>query len=100
MGGDAAAPGSPRSLLVALTRLTGHSLPRGPALRSGRVRFLNSGLFCFPSYWGERTVPSGLAAVITARSRSSTALFARAAGLERLRALKIAGALVALAGIR
>ena len=87
-------------LLVALTRLTGHSLPRGAALRAAAgFGFLNFGLsFCF-LYWGEKTVPSGLAAVLYGTIPLSTALFARAAGLEQLRALKIAGALVALVGI-
>jgi len=87
-------------VLLALTWLTGHTLPRGAALRSAAgFGFLNFGLsFCF-LYWGEKTVPSGLAAVLYATIPLSTALFARAAGLEKLRALKIAGALVALAGI-
>lgn len=87
-------------LLVAMTRLAGQSLPRGAALRAAAgFGFLNFGLsFCF-LYWGEKTVPSGLAAVLYGTIPLSTALFARAAGLERLRALKIAGALVALLGI-
>ena len=87
-------------LLLGLTRLTGHRLPRGAALRAAAgFGFLNFGLsFCL-LYWGEKTVPSGLAAVLYGTIPLSTALFARAAGLEPLRALKIAGALVALAGI-
>ncbi len=87
-------------LLTALTWLTGRSLPRGPALSAAAgFGFLNFGLsFCL-LYWGEKTVPSGLAAVLYGTIPLSTALFARAAGLERLHALKIAGALVALAGI-
>ena len=87
-------------LLVALTRLTGRSLPRGPALYTAAgFGFLNFGFgFCL-LYWGEKTVPSGLAAILYGTVPLSTALFARAAGLERIRALKIAGALVALAGV-
>jgi drug/metabolite transporter (DMT)-like permease len=87
-------------VLVALTRLTGHALPRGPALSAAAgLGFLNFGLsFCL-LYWGEKTVPSGLAAVLYGTVPLSTALFARAAGLERLNALKIAGAIVALLGI-
>jgi len=87
-------------LLTALTWLTGRSLPRGAALRAAAgFGFLNFGLsFCL-LYWGEKTVPSGLAAVLYGTIPLSTALFARATGLERLRALKIAGALVALAGV-
>ena len=87
-------------LLTALTRLTGRRLPRGPALKAAAgFGFLNFGLsFCL-LYWGEKTVPSGLAAVLYGTVPLTTALFARAFGLERLRGLKIAGALVALAGI-
>ena len=87
-------------LLLLINRLMGHGLPRGAALRAAAsFGFLNMGLsFCL-LYWGEKTVSSGLAAVIYGTVPLSTALFARAAGLERLRALKIAGALVALAGI-
>ena len=87
-------------LLTAITLLSGRSLPRGAALRAAAgFGFFNFGLsFCL-LYWGEKFVPSGLAAVIYGTVPLSTALFARAVGLERLRALKIAGALVALAGI-
>jgi drug/metabolite transporter (DMT)-like permease len=87
-------------LLLALVGLTRQRLPRGPALSAAAgFGFLNFGLsFCF-LYWGEKTVPSGLAAVLYGTAPLSTALFARVAGLERLRALKIAGALVALAGV-
>ena len=87
-------------VLVALTRLTDQPLPRGPALSAAAgFGFLNFGLsFCL-LYWGEKTVPSGLAAVLYGTVPLSTALFARVAGLERLHALKITGALVALSGI-
>ena len=87
-------------LLFLLCRLTGRALPRGAALRAAAgFGFLNMGLsFCF-LYWAEKTVSSGLAAVIYATVPLSTALFARLAGLERLRALKVAAALVALAGV-
>jgi len=87
-------------LLVSLVRLTGQRLPRGPALRAAvGFGFLNSGLSLCLLYWGEKTVPSGLAAILYGTVPLSTALFARAAGLERLKAPKVAGALVALAGI-
>ncbi|HEY2953910.1 MAG TPA: EamA family transporter [Candidatus Eisenbacteria bacterium] len=87
-------------LLTLLTWLSGRSLPRGAALRSAAgFGFLNFGLsFCL-LYWGEKTVPSGLAAVLYGTVPLTTALFARAFELERLHAPRIAGALVALAGI-
>lgn len=87
-------------LLVALNRLTGRSLPRGPALTSAAwFGFLNLGLSFCCLYWGEKSLPSGLAAVLYGTVPLTTALLARAAGLERLRALKIVGAIVALLGV-
>jgi len=87
-------------LLVALNRLTGHRLPRGPALVTAAwFGFLNLGLSFCCLYWGEKSLPSGLAAVLYGTVPLTTALLARAAGLERLRALKVAGALVALLGV-
>jgi drug/metabolite transporter (DMT)-like permease len=87
-------------LLTALTLLTGKRLPRGPALHAAAgFGFLNFGLsFCL-LYWGEKTVPSGLAAVLYATIPLTTALFARLGGLERLQPLKVAAALVALGGV-
>jgi drug/metabolite transporter (DMT)-like permease len=87
-------------LLTAITLAAGQRLPRGGALRAAAAfGFLNFGLgFCL-LYWGETTVPSGLAAVLYATIPLTTALFARAFGLERPAALKIAGAVVALGGV-
>jgi len=87
-------------LLVALTRLSGHQLPRGPALKAAAwFGFLNLGVSFACLYWGEKYLPSGLAAVLYGTVPLTTALLARAAGLEPLRALKIVGALVALFGV-
>ncbi len=87
-------------LLLGLTLAAGQRLPDGAALRAAAgFGFLNFGLgFCL-LYWGEKTVPSGLAAVLYGTIPLSTALFARASGLERPPALKIAGAVVALGGV-
>jgi drug/metabolite transporter (DMT)-like permease len=88
------------ALLAGFMRLSGRPLPRGPALRAalgyGAAQFgLNLPLL----YWGERLVPSGLAAVIFATIPLTSALIARAFGLERLTPAKVIGAVVALAGV-
>jgi drug/metabolite transporter (DMT)-like permease len=87
-------------LLTAWTRARGRTLPRGAALRAalgyGVAQFgVNLPLL----YWGEKRVPSGLAAVVYATLPLSSALLARAAGLERLTPAKVAGSLVALGGV-
>ena len=50
-------------------------------------------------YWGEQRVPSGVAAVLYATIPLTTSLFARAAGLERLRPRIIFASLVAIVGV-
>ena len=50
-------------------------------------------------YWGEQRVPSGIAAVMFATIPLTTSLFARAAGLERLRPRIIIASLVAIVGV-
>jgi len=87
-------------LLAAWTRLRGQALPRGAALRSavgyGLAQFgVNLPLL----YWGERVVPSGLAAVVYATLPLSSALIARTFGLERLTPAKLLGAVVAIGGV-
>src|SRR5262245_24364055 len=87
-------------ILFAIAALSRQPLPRGQALRAAATY----GLFQFGGnfsllYWGERVVPSGLAAVIFATIPLSTALLTRAFGLERLTRAKIVGALVALGGV-
>lgn len=77
-----------------------HPFPRGEALKAA-VLF---GMFQFGVnmpllYWGEVTVPSGIAAVLFATVPLSSSLITRAFGMERLNRLKIAGALVAIAGV-
>jgi len=50
-------------------------------------------------YWGERVVPSGLAAVFYATIPITTALLTRAFGIERLTATKVIAAVVAFGGV-
>lgn len=87
-------------LLTVVALVSGQGLPRGEARRAAaQFGFLNFGLSFAMLYWGETTVPSGLSAVVYGTVPLSTALFARAFGLEALRPLKVAGAVVALAGV-
>ena len=87
-------------LLTAFTYARGRRWPSGAALRAAWLfGFLNFGLsFCL-LYWGETHVASGLTAVVYGTIPLTTALFARAFGLEPLRPLKVAGALVAFVGV-
>jgi drug/metabolite transporter (DMT)-like permease len=87
-------------LLTAWTRARGRPLPRGAALRAalgyGVAQFgLNLPLL----YWGEKMVPSGLSAVVFATIPLTSALMARALGLERLTPAKVLGAVVAFGGV-
>lgn len=87
-------------LLTVVVRAIGQKLPSGAARRAA-IQFgvLNFGLNFVLLYWGERVVPSGLAAVFYATIPISTALFTRAFGLERLTAVKLAAAAIAFAGV-
>ncbi len=74
--------------------------PRGPALQAA-ILF---GVFNFGAnlgllYWGERVVPSGIAAVLYATVPLSTALIASLLRVERLRARKLIASIVAIAGV-
>jgi len=87
-------------VLVVLVIARGRALPRGAALRSAA----GFGLFQFGLnmpllYWAETLVPSGLTAVVYATIPITSALIASGVGLERFDPLKIAGALVSLAGV-
>jgi drug/metabolite transporter (DMT)-like permease len=86
-------------ILGLIARATGQRLPRGAAFRAAFwYGFLVFGVNFPLLYWGEKTVPSGITAILYATIPLSTALFARALDLERLDALKLGGALIALAG--
>ncbi|HEY6958485.1 MAG TPA: EamA family transporter [Candidatus Limnocylindria bacterium] len=74
--------------------------PRGKTLL-GAVLFgaLNFGANLALLYWGERVVPSGIAAVLYATVPLSTAFLAAAFGVEHLNARKVIAAIVAIAGV-
>jgi len=87
-------------LLAGLVLATRQRFPRGAALR-GALLFgvFNFGVNLSLLYWGERVVPSGIAAVLYATVPLSTALIAAAMGVERLVARKLAAAVVAIVGV-
>ena len=74
--------------------------PRGAALRGALLfGFFNYGVNLALLYWGEQTVPSGIAAVFYATVPLSTALLAPLFGIERLSPRKLAAATVAFVGV-
>ncbi|HEY3127533.1 MAG TPA: EamA family transporter [Candidatus Limnocylindria bacterium] len=87
-------------LLTMLVLATRQRFPRGAALR-GALLFgvFNFGVNLSLLYWGERVVPSGIAAVLYATVPLSTALIAAAMRVERLVARKVAAAIVAIVGV-
>ena len=108
VGNDALAPIWAASLRLALAALLltliarglRHPFPRGRALRVALSYGLLQFGVNFPLlYWGEKTFPSGLTAVLYATIPLSTALATAALRMERLTAFKLAGAGVALAGV-
>jgi drug/metabolite transporter (DMT)-like permease len=87
-------------LLTGLVVATRQRFPRGPALR-GALLFgiFNFGFNLSLLYWGERVVPSGIAAVLYATVPLSTALLAAAMGVERLVPRKLGAAVLAIVGV-
>lgn len=86
--------------LLTLAVLTRQTWPRGAALQAAiTYGFFQFGLNMVLLYWGETSVPSGLAAVMFATIPITSALIARAFGIERLRRGKLIGAAVALGGV-
>jgi drug/metabolite transporter (DMT)-like permease len=87
-------------LLAALVVVTRQRFPRGRALR-GALLFgvFNFGVNLSLLYWGERVVPSGIAAVLYATVPLTTALLAAAMGVERLVPRKLVAAVVAIIGV-
>ena len=75
-------------------------LPRGKALRGAALwGFFNLGINFTLLYIGERTVPSGISAVLFATVPLSTALLAAILGVERLVTRKLIASSVAIAGV-
>ena len=87
-------------LLFGLALATRQRFPRGPALR-GALLFgvFNFGVNLSLLYWGERVVPSGIAAVLYATVPLSTALLAAGLGVERLVPRKVAASALAIVGV-
>jgi drug/metabolite transporter (DMT)-like permease len=84
--------------IVAL--LTRAAWPRGVALRGIAVfGFLNLGVNFALLYWGEQTVPSGVAAVLYATIPLTTGVFAWMLGVHALERTKMVAAAVGLLGV-
>lgn len=89
---------APLLALVAVIRRD--AWPRGKALEAALLfGVFNFGVNLALLYWGERVVPSGIAAVLYATVPLSTALIAAGIGVERLHLRKFLAALVAMAGV-
>jgi len=87
-------------LNVSVAWITRASWPRGEALRGiALFGFLNLGVNFALLYWGEQTVPSGIAAVFYATIPLTTGLFAWMLGVHRLERSKTVAAVVGLAGV-
>lgn len=88
------------ALNVAVAVLTRAAWPRGSALRLiALYGFLALGVNLALLYWGEQTVPSGIAAVLYATSPLTTAFFARQFGIEAFSRRKMFAAVVGLLGV-
>jgi len=84
--------------IVAL--LTRAAWPRGAALRGIAIfGFLNLGVNFALLYWGEMTVPSGVAAVLYATIPLTTGVFAGMLGVHALERRKMVAAAVGLVGV-
>jgi drug/metabolite transporter (DMT)-like permease len=88
------------AILFTLARLTRQPLPRGPALRAAAAFGLLQFGVNFPLlYWSEKTVPSGLAAIVFGTIPLQAAFLAWRVGLERFSWPRVIGGLVAVIGI-
>jgi drug/metabolite transporter (DMT)-like permease len=108
IGNDALAPlwaaalrlGLAALILFPLSLLAGQRIRDRASLASAlRYGLLQMGINFALLYWGEKTVPSGIAAVCYATTPLSSALMASALRIERMSWLKLLGAGVALAGV-
>jgi len=87
-------------ILFAIAHARRERLPAGPALRSALLYgFFQFGVNFPLLYWAEKTLPSGLSAILFATMPLQAAILAWRAGLERFSAARIAGGVVAIAGI-
>lgn len=87
-------------ILNGIVLLTRQGWPRGeavkPAIWYGLLEF---GISMPLLYWGEKVVPSGLAAVLYAICPVSAMLTARMLGMERLNSRRLAAAVLAFGGV-
>ena len=87
-------------ILYAVVALRGIALPRGRALAGAALYGLGQYFVTFALiYWGLVAIPAGMTSVIFATLPLWTLFLAAAVGQERLRAMNIVGALVAIAGL-
>lgn len=83
-----------------LVLISGKGWPRGAALRASFwYGFWDFGVNLPLLYWGEQTVPTGLAAVVYATCPIAAMVESRLLGMELLNSKKLAAALLALAGV-
>ena len=86
--------------LITVALLTGARFPRGAQLRDlALYGILSFGFNLSFLYWGEKSVPSGITAVVFATAPLQTALYARVLGVERLDRIKVFSAVVAVVGV-
>lgn len=87
-------------LLAIVVQALGRRWPRGAELRAALAfGFVDFGISLPLLYWGEREVPSGVAAVMFATIPLTTSLFAWGFGLERLRPGTLIAAVLAIGGV-
>jgi len=88
------------AILFAVVAVRGIALPRGRALWGAVLFGLGQYFATFALiYWALVVVPAGMTSVIFATLPLWTLFLAAAAGFERIRAMNIVGALVALGGL-
>jgi len=88
------------ALNALVTLVTRAHWPRGAALKGiALFGFLNLGVNFALLYWGERTVPSGIAATLYATTPLTTGIFASMLGVHALDRRRMLAAVVGLAGV-
>jgi drug/metabolite transporter (DMT)-like permease len=87
--------------MLLMVRLSGHHMPRSPAIWAGFVLLglLNNFIPFSLIAWGQVHITSGLASILNATTPLFTALVAHALGQERLTAHRVAGVLLGLVGV-
>ncbi len=87
-------------ILTVLALARGDRFPTGPALRTALLYGVFQFGVNFPLlYWAEKTLPSGLSAIVFATIPLQAAVMARLAGLEPLSPARVLGGVIALLGI-